>query len=157
MSRYPPPGDTRYSKDQLLSIFQTLKDSSTLDRKLEDVFQGTWNPHDRTNGAGNLGLGGDGKDHTPGPEVCWNYNSHPQPFGLTGMTEEEKEVGARLFNVYILAQLMLVSAFLNFGQLSHQAATKYRKRRDCRGDRWAQSFTLKLWQHDRNFKTRNTS
>lgn len=97
MSRNLPPGDTRYSKDQLLDVFQNLQNTSALDRNLEDIFQGTWDPLNGTNGTGTLGAGVDGKDQTPGPEVCWNYNSHPQPFGLQSMTAEEREVSTRLF------------------------------------------------------------
>jgi PERQ amino acid-rich with GYF domain-containing protein len=92
MSRNPPSGDTRYSKDQLLNIFQTLKETSALDRNLEDIFAGTWDPLDNKNGLGNQGAAVDGKDQTPGPEVCWNYGGNPVPFGLTDLSEEEKQV-----------------------------------------------------------------
>lgn len=92
MSRNTAPGDMRYSKDQLLNIFQTLKETSMIDHNLEDIFAGSWNPSDHQNGAGASSAAGDGKDQTPGPEVCWNYNVNPTPFGLAEMTEEEKQV-----------------------------------------------------------------
>ena len=93
MSRNPPPpGETRYSKEQLLNIFQILKDTSALDRNLEEIFSGTWDPLDDKSGSGGHGPG-DSSDNTPGPEVCWNYGLHPEPFGLTDMTEDEKQVG----------------------------------------------------------------
>ncbi len=84
-----PPGETRYSKDQLLNIFQTLKDSSALDRNLEDIFLGTWDPLDAKNGPTNPGPRG---DQSVGPEVCWNHDVNPEPLAMTGMTEDEKQV-----------------------------------------------------------------
>lgn len=87
-----PPAETRYSKDQLLNIFQTLRDSSALDRNLEGLFLGSWDPLDAKNGTASQGARGDGKDQSAGPEVCWNYSINPEPFGILAMTEEEKQV-----------------------------------------------------------------
>jgi PERQ amino acid-rich with GYF domain-containing protein len=91
-SRDLPSSETRYSKDQLLDIYQNLKESSTLDRSLGDIFLGTWDPRDSKNGTASMGGRGDLKDQAPGPEVCWNYNVNLEPFGLTNMSEEEKQV-----------------------------------------------------------------
>jgi len=99
-ARSLPPGETRYTKDQLLNIFQTLKESSVLDRNLEDIFLGTWDPLEPKNESSHQVARGDGKDQTPGPEVCWNYDVELEPFGLTSMTEDEKQVrrGTVLYN-----------------------------------------------------------
>ncbi|KIX06377.1 uncharacterized protein Z518_04353 [Rhinocladiella mackenziei CBS 650.93] len=103
-SRNPPPGDTRYSKDQLLNIFQTLKESSALDRNLEDIFLGPWDPLETKSSTANSSVRGDGKEPTLGPEVCWNYNVNMEPFGLTSMTEEEKQLFSTSVNSPIKLQ-----------------------------------------------------
>jgi hypothetical protein len=84
--------DARYSKEQLLSIQQNMIQSSTLDNNLSHIFQGTWDPRDNTLGSRSQPAGADSKDQAPGPEVCWNARPNSRPFGLTSMTEEEKQV-----------------------------------------------------------------
>jgi len=91
-SRNLPLGDTRYGKEQMLSIYQTLRETSALDRHLDEIFLGGWEPLDSNNGAPSQGGRGDGKDAVPGPEVCWNHNSDLAPLGLMSMSEEEKQV-----------------------------------------------------------------
>lgn len=87
-----PSGDIRYSKDQLLSIYQTLKDSASLDRSLDDLFLGSWDPLDgKLSNASQTGRG-DLKDQIPGPEVCWNYSTEANPLGMADLTEDEKQV-----------------------------------------------------------------
>jgi PERQ amino acid-rich with GYF domain-containing protein len=70
-----------------------LRETSALDRNLEDIFSGSWDPIDDKVGAGFQGPGAEAKDQSPGPEVCWNYGLNPEPLGLTNMSEEEKQVG----------------------------------------------------------------
>lgn len=96
-SRNLPLGDTRYSKDQLLNVYQTLKESAALDRDLGDIFLGSWDPVEIRNRTASQGGRLEGKDQIPGPEVCWNYNANLEPFGLTSMTEEDKQVRGRTF------------------------------------------------------------
>ena len=91
-TRSLPLGDVRYSKDQLLTIYQTLKDTAALDRSLEDIFLGTWDPLDAKISLSILAGRGDSKDQTTGPEVCWNYTVDANPFGMTDLTEDEKQV-----------------------------------------------------------------
>jgi PERQ amino acid-rich with GYF domain-containing protein len=91
-TRSLPLGDIRYSKDQLLTIYQTLKDSAALDRSLEDIFLGSWDPLDGKSSVSNQGGRGEPKDQIPGPEVCWNYTVEANPFGMTDLTEDEKQV-----------------------------------------------------------------
>lgn len=91
-SRNLPLGDTRYGKDQLLNIYQSLKETSSLDRQLKEIFLGGWEPLENKTGAHNQAGRGDGKDSVPGPEVCWNYNADVEPLGLTSMSEEERQV-----------------------------------------------------------------
>lgn len=87
--------DTRYSREQLLDLFQSQKEAGGLSRNLADLFQGSWDPMMDKDTLASQGLKGDGKDQYPGPEVCWNPNAEPAPFGLVSMSEEEKEVHDR--------------------------------------------------------------
>ena len=82
--------DTRYSREQLLDIFQNQKDSGGLTKYLDDLFQGSWDPISDKNGSLSQGARAD-KDQYPGPEVCWNYNADPTPLGMMSMTEEERQ------------------------------------------------------------------
>lgn len=88
-SRHPPSNDTRYGKDQMLEIYQALRESSAIDRNLDQIFLGGWDPLENKNGPM---VSQGGKDQVVGPEVCWNYNSRSEPLGLMEMTEEEKQV-----------------------------------------------------------------
>ncbi len=111
-SRNPHSGDTRYGKEQLLSIYQSLRESSALDRNLEHIFLGGWDPLDDKNEEAIQG----GKDQVLGPEVCWNYNMPSEPLGLTSMTEEEKQVRDATIRDRLVAWLMYgVTALFHFG------------------------------------------
>ena len=78
--------DTRYSKDQLLDVFQNQKDSGGLDRNLQDLFLGSWDSSSTDNGVSTSVS----KDQYPGPEVCWDYGAGSTPLGLMDMSEEER-------------------------------------------------------------------
>ena len=84
--------ETRYSKDQLLDIFQNQRDAGALRSNLEDAFVGGWDPRSEKNGISQSKID---KDQYPGPEACWNYVPAPIPFGLVDMTDEEKQVCTR--------------------------------------------------------------
>ena len=92
MTRNPPSGEARYTKEQLLSIFQALREAAALDANLPDLFSGAWDPVNDTNGVGSQEPGNEARDYTPGPEVCWQYGEGVEPLNLTAMTEEEKLV-----------------------------------------------------------------
>lgn len=83
--------DTRYGKEQLLDIFQNQRDSGGLDKNLQDLFLGTWDPI-TDNDSISAASRGDPKDQYPGPEVCWDYGAGSTPFGLAELTEDEKQV-----------------------------------------------------------------
>lgn len=73
--------DHRFSKDQLVKIFQSLKDAGSLDRELEAMIQGLWDQQTAKTG-----------DISNGPEICWNSQSISWPLSMNEMTEEEKQV-----------------------------------------------------------------
>jgi hypothetical protein len=50
---------------------------------------GTWDPVDPNSVASSTRVD---KDQPTGPEICWNFNTEPHPFGMTAMSEEEKQV-----------------------------------------------------------------
>lgn len=158
-SRNNPAGDTRYSKDQMLSIFQTLKDSSALDRNLEDIFLGSWDPLEAKLPSTSQALRGDGKDQTPGPEVCWNYNVNPEPFGLMDMTDEDKQVrkhtSSRRDGILLI---VYIAALFDFCEFTYQdAAESGEGRYGSWSDRRAKSFTVGIQQHYGGFATWNAS
>jgi PERQ amino acid-rich with GYF domain-containing protein len=88
-------GESRYSKEQLLDIYQTQKEAGILNKNLDDIFTGSWHPSNPRNPAStSWNSRGEGKDATSGPEVCWDYEAGGEPFGLVDMVEEEKLVSS---------------------------------------------------------------
>lgn len=93
-SRNGSSGDSRYSKEDLLSIFKSQRDSGALGKNMGDHFLASWNPLEETSATnGAWGKKEDAKDAPPGPEFCWDHLGHNDPLGLIDMTEEEREVG----------------------------------------------------------------
>lgn len=85
-------GDSRYSKDQLLGIYQDQKALGSLTKNVSNLFLGTWDPVDSRNGESSSWSKHEGKDSSTGPEVCWDYEAASHPFGLVEMSEQEKNV-----------------------------------------------------------------
>lgn len=99
-ARYVPPhrngtiADARYSKGQLLDLFQRQQSThGGLSDDLNSLFVGGWQP-DGANGnaTGSWGRGDHNRDPPPGPEVCWDRDGRVEPLGLTDLDDEEKEV-----------------------------------------------------------------
>lgn len=84
--------DTRYSKDQLLSLYKTQRESGVLGKNVADYFVADWNPHETSPVNGAWGKREDSKDNPSGPEVCWDHGGQVEPLGLVDMTDDEKEV-----------------------------------------------------------------
>lgn len=86
-------GDSRYSKDELLELYKSQREGGSLGRKVDEYFVADWDPHTvsaTANGA--WGKRDDQKNGSAGPEVCWDHGGQVEPLGLTGMTEDEREV-----------------------------------------------------------------
>lgn len=86
-------GDARYSKDQLLELYKSQREEGTLSKNVEEYFVADWDPHTVSapvNGA--WGKRDDHKNNSAGPEVCWDHGGQVEPLGITGMTEDEREV-----------------------------------------------------------------
>ncbi|KAF9890671.1 hypothetical protein FE257_005537 [Aspergillus nanangensis] len=87
--------ETRYSKDQLLSLYKSYQESGTLSKNVADYFVGDWDPHVETPSAANGAWGrrDDSKENNPtGPEVCWDHGGQSDPLGLVDMSDDEKEL-----------------------------------------------------------------
>lgn len=86
--------DSRFSKDQLLSIYKAQKESGELGKNIVDLFIGGWQPGNVIAGSGSLWSQKDelGKDSAIGPDICWDINGDLSPLGLREMSDEEKEV-----------------------------------------------------------------
>ena len=91
-------GESRYSKEQLLGIYQDQQAAGVLDKDLGSLVLGAWNPLTVQNGGSNSWSKSEGKDTSSGPEICWDHSPGRQPFGLTEMDENEKTVGVTFYN-----------------------------------------------------------
>ncbi|KAJ6008419.1 hypothetical protein N7540_012395 [Penicillium herquei] len=93
-------GDSRYSKDQLLDLYKTQRESGSLGKHVEEYFVADWDPHAVSASAN--GAWGKRDDHktSAGPEVCWDHEGQAEPLGLNDMTESEKEVGPFHFHEF---------------------------------------------------------
>ncbi|KAI2093326.1 kinesin-like protein [Ophidiomyces ophidiicola] len=86
-------GDNRYSKDQLLHLYRSQKESKDWGKNVTDHFMADWNPLEEsptTNGG--WGKREDFKDSHAGPEVCWDHDGKIEPLALIDMNQEEKEL-----------------------------------------------------------------
>lgn len=93
--------ESRYSKDQLLGIYQDQKASGGLSKNLAHLFSGSWDPLSSRNGESSPWSKHEGKESSTGPEVCWDHEASGNPLGLIEMSEEEKNVSIdRNFWVY---------------------------------------------------------
>lgn len=86
----PEPSLSRYSKEQLVSLYSAPKASDDSER----IFYPGWNPH--SNGTNGNSARGWGKQDTATipqePGACWDADRTSAPLALRGMTEEEQEV-----------------------------------------------------------------
>ena len=98
--RYVPPHrngtltDTRYSRDQLLDLYNNQKNTEGWGKAdMSNLFIGGWQP-DLANGASGASWGRNegNRDTQPGPDICWDKDGSFEPLGLTEMDDEEREV-----------------------------------------------------------------
>lgn len=85
----------RYSRDQLVQLFKSLRDSEDIKEGLSHLYMGSWEPQ-ATNGASGASWGrkdDHGRELQSGIDQCWDKDGSIQPLHLTELTEEEREVG----------------------------------------------------------------
>ncbi|KAI1413958.1 hypothetical protein F5Y13DRAFT_160400 [Hypoxylon sp. FL1857] len=88
-------GTLRYSRDQLLSIFNATYDSNSQRPDISTLFLPGWNPG-HTNGTASRGWGKTGDSHVvpQEPDICWDTPGSTKAVGLQEMSSEEKELFA---------------------------------------------------------------
>ncbi|KAH9889750.1 hypothetical protein F4778DRAFT_753931 [Xylariomycetidae sp. FL2044] len=82
----------RYSREQLLSIFDSQQHSDSLP-DVSSLFMPGWNPG-HANGAGSRGWGMSTDSHVvpQDPDICWDSSGSTKPMGLQDLTSEEREL-----------------------------------------------------------------
>ncbi|KAI0007677.1 hypothetical protein F4779DRAFT_590988 [Xylariaceae sp. FL0662B] len=85
----------RYSRGQLLSIYDAAQHSGPQQLEVSSLFVAGWNPG-HTNGAISRGWGKTGDSHAvpQEPDICWDNPGSTKPVGLQEMSFEEKELFA---------------------------------------------------------------
>ncbi|OTB03899.1 hypothetical protein M426DRAFT_73779 [Hypoxylon sp. CI-4A] len=85
-------GSLRYSKEELLSIYNTY-DYGSRQPDVANLFMPGWNPG-HTNGTASRGWGKTGESHVvpQEPDICWDGFGSTKAIGLQEMSPEEKEL-----------------------------------------------------------------
>ena len=118
---YIPPhrngnlAEHRYSKEQLLELFQNQRENNDLSDGLESLYVAGWEPS-MANGvtSGSWGRRDESsKDHALGVDVCWEREGASLPLGLTEMTEEDREVRMEPTSVNFSDELLTQSSYIS--------------------------------------------
>ena len=85
--------NARYSKDQLLDMYKTYRESGSTNADVARLLHPEFDPWqvNGTNGRASWGKSTDGRD-TYDPTVCWDKQGSNEPILLHRMSEEEKAV-----------------------------------------------------------------
>ncbi|KAI1490121.1 hypothetical protein F5X96DRAFT_572025 [Biscogniauxia mediterranea] len=83
----------KYSRDEILSIFNISQESNSHQPDVSDLFVAGWNPG-QANGATARGWGKPGDSHVvpQDPDICWDTSGTTKAVGLQEMSPEEKEL-----------------------------------------------------------------
>ncbi len=107
--------ESRYTKDKILEIYRSRQTPDDGNDDVSRLFVNNWDPS-QANGSTARGWGksSDTRDHTYGPEICWDQSGQVQPIGLEEMTALERTVSSRYatfcfdvlnYDRYLLAML----------------------------------------------------
>lgn len=81
-------GPSRYTKDDLLEMYQSQRPGGNPSH----LFISGWDPSNAS-GSGVRGWGKSNENHVPqDPGTCWDFNGDTAPIGLSGFSQDEKEV-----------------------------------------------------------------
>ncbi|KAL8672849.1 MAG: hypothetical protein Q9168_002725 [Polycauliona sp. 1 TL-2023] len=97
------PSETRYSKDQLLDLFRSQRESPP-NTDVSNLYVDGWHPssaHGMTNGG--WSRKDELREASAGPEMCWDHEGKVHPLALSDMTEQEKEAFSGSVNSLIKA------------------------------------------------------
>ncbi|KAI9681604.1 MAG: hypothetical protein M1829_000801 [Trizodia sp. TS-e1964] len=87
--------DSRYSKDEILSLFKIQKDAGGIGKNISSLISAEWEPSSTSSTTTNGAIAWNKTDETrelSGPDICWDPSGGILPLGLLDMTEEEKEI-----------------------------------------------------------------
>ncbi|KAL9000465.1 MAG: hypothetical protein Q9169_000982 [Polycauliona sp. 2 TL-2023] len=95
--------ETRYSKDQLLDLFRSQRESPP-STNISNLYVDGWHPSS-VNGMTNGGWSrkDELKDGSAGSEMCWDHEGKVHPLALSDMTDQEKEAFSGSVNSLIKA------------------------------------------------------
>ncbi|KAF2965800.1 hypothetical protein GQX73_g7776 [Xylaria multiplex] len=87
------PTPRRYSREDMLSIFNSMQDSPFQQPDVSSLFVSGWNPG-HANGVASRGWGKPTDSHVlpQEPDMCWDAQGSTKAIGLQEMTAEEKEL-----------------------------------------------------------------
>lgn len=94
----------RYSRDQLMQLFRSQRESDDVKEGLSNLYVGAWEPN-ITNGSSSATWGRRDENSSQGQggvDLCWDKDGSVLPLSLMDMTEEEKEVrhlGKKIFHL----------------------------------------------------------
>lgn len=99
--------DNRYTKDQLLSLYKSQRESGNWGKYVTEYFMADWNPCEGTSTVnGGWNKKDDYKDSHSCPEICWDHSGQVEPLALSEMNDEEKDVsiahGASSWTILIM-------------------------------------------------------
>ena len=112
----------------MIDIYKAQRDSDTLNRNLEQLFSGGWNPFEQRDAASSTWDKRDkGKDQTAGPEICWNHEVDDDPLSLLDMTDEEREVRLDSYSPTMGRIIYTILGIFNVRKLAFETSTGYDK------------------------------
>ena len=108
----------------MIDIYKAQRDSGALNRNLEQLFSGDWNPFEQRDEATSTWDKRDkGKDQTMGPEICWVHRVDDDPLSLLEMTDEEKEVRLESCYLALVSILHTIPGICGVCELTLEAST----------------------------------
>ncbi|KAI1340247.1 hypothetical protein F5Y15DRAFT_406899 [Xylariaceae sp. FL0016] len=86
-------GPQRYTREQMLAIFDMTEENPSSDTDVAALFMPGWNPG-QANGPASRGWGKTGDTHVvpQDPDICWDLPGSSRAVGLQEMTPDEKEL-----------------------------------------------------------------
>lgn len=128
--------EARYSRDQLIQLFQRQRESDDIKDGLTSLYVGSWEPSISNGISG--GTWGRRDDHSSqgpgGVDLCWDKDGSVYPLSLSEMTEEEKEVCLLSVELYCyMSDAKICVELHQLSQLTAQTTCADEQRWDTEG------------------------